>query len=43
VEPPFHVSRSAFLKTIRKAQDAGFKPDEGPRVILSKTVILRKG
>ena len=43
VEPPFHVSKSAFLKTIKKAQDAGFKPDKGPKVILSKTVILRKG
>jgi len=42
VEPPFHVSKSAFLITIRKAQDAGFKPDEGPKVILSKTVILKK-
>lgn len=43
VEPPFHVSKSAFLKTISKAQDAGLKPDEGPRVILSKAVILKKG
>ena len=43
VEPPFHVSKSAFLKTIRNAQDAGFKPDEGPKVILSKTMILNKG
>jgi ubiquinone/menaquinone biosynthesis C-methylase UbiE len=43
VEPPFHVSKSAFLKTIKKARDAGFKPDEGPRMIFSKTVILKKG
>lgn len=42
VEPPIHVSKSAFLKTIGKAEDAGFKAAHGPRVILSKTVILRK-
>lgn len=43
VEPPFHVSKSAFLETIRNAQDAGFKPAEGSKVIFSKTVILKKG
>jgi len=43
VEPPFHVSKSAFLKTIKAAQNAGFKPDEGPSVILSKTVVLKRG
>ncbi|MDY6988257.1 MAG: class I SAM-dependent methyltransferase [Thermodesulfobacteriota bacterium] len=43
VEPPFHVSKSAFLKTIKAAQEAGFKPDEGPRVFLSKTVVFKKG
>lgn len=42
VEPPIQVSKSAFLKTIVKAKDAGFKPVKGPRVILSKTVKLRK-
>ena len=42
VEPPFHVSKSAFLKTIRNAQDAGFKLDAGPKVTFNKTVILRK-
>jgi hypothetical protein len=31
---------SEFLETIRKAQDVGFKPMKGPKVILSKTVIL---
>jgi ubiquinone/menaquinone biosynthesis C-methylase UbiE len=42
VEPPFRVSKTAFQETIRKARDAGFKPVEGPRVVLSKTVILKK-
>jgi ubiquinone/menaquinone biosynthesis C-methylase UbiE len=41
VEPPFHVSKSDFLETIRKAQDVGFKPHEGPKVLFSKTAILR--
>ena len=43
VEPPFHVSKTAFLKTIKKAEDTGFKPDEGPRILLNRTVILKKG
>jgi ubiquinone/menaquinone biosynthesis C-methylase UbiE len=43
VEPPFHVSKSAFAKTVRKARDAGFKVEEGPKVILSKAVMFRKG
>jgi ubiquinone/menaquinone biosynthesis C-methylase UbiE len=42
VEPPFRVSRKAFEETIRKARDAGLKPVEGPKVLLSKTVILKK-
>jgi ubiquinone/menaquinone biosynthesis C-methylase UbiE len=43
VEPPFRVSKKAFEETIRKARDAGLKPAEGPRVLLSKTVMLKKG
>jgi len=42
VEPPFRVSKKAFEETIKNAQDAGWKPIEGPKVPLSKTVILRK-
>jgi ubiquinone/menaquinone biosynthesis C-methylase UbiE len=42
VEPSFHVSKSAFAGTIGKAGDAGFKPIEGPKVLLSRTVILKK-
>ena len=42
VEPPFHVGKSEFQETVRKAQTAGFNPLEGPKVILSKTVILEK-
>jgi ubiquinone/menaquinone biosynthesis C-methylase UbiE len=43
VEPPFRVSKMAFEETIRKARDAGLKPVEGPKMFLSKAVILKKG
>jgi len=43
VEPPFRVPKKAFEETIRKARDAGLKPTEGPKVFLSKAVILKKG
>jgi len=43
VEPPFHVSKSAFEETVRKAKDLGFIDVEGPKVLFSKTVILKKG
>jgi ubiquinone/menaquinone biosynthesis C-methylase UbiE len=43
VEPPIHVSKTAFEETIRKARDAGFTTVERPKVLLSKAAILRKG
>ena len=43
VEPPFHVSKSAFEETVRKAKDVGFTNTKGPKVLFSKTVILKKG
>ena len=43
VEPPFHVSKSAFEETIRKARNAGFTLTERPKVLLSKTAVLQKG
>jgi ubiquinone/menaquinone biosynthesis C-methylase UbiE len=42
VEPPFRVSKSAFEETIRKAQNAGFTLVERPKVLLSKTAVLKK-
>ena len=42
VEPPFHVSKSAFEETIKKAKDVGFTDSEGPNMIFHKTVILKK-
>lgn len=41
VEPSFHVSKSAFKETIRKAIKAGLKPLEGPKIFFSKAVILK--
>lgn len=41
-EPPFHVSKKAFEKTIRKAMDAGFRSTDRPEVHFSRTVILEK-
>jgi ubiquinone/menaquinone biosynthesis C-methylase UbiE len=43
VEPPFHVSKSAFEETISKARNAGFTLVERPKVLLSKTAVLKKG
>jgi ubiquinone/menaquinone biosynthesis C-methylase UbiE len=42
VEPPFHVSRAAFEKTIRKAQNSGLVLMERPKVFLGKTAVLKK-
>ncbi len=42
VEPPFHVSKAAFEQSISRAENAGFEVVENPRVLLSKSVILRK-
>ena len=43
VEPPFHVSKAAFEDTVRKAKNAGLTPVINPKVLLSKTVLLKKG
>ncbi len=42
VEPPLRVSKAGFEETIRKAREAGFKPVERPKVLLSKAVVLEK-
>jgi hypothetical protein len=42
VEPPFHVSKAAFIDSVRTAGNAGFISVATPRVLLSKTVLLRK-
>jgi ubiquinone/menaquinone biosynthesis C-methylase UbiE len=41
VEPPFHVSKAGFEKTVKKATDAGFEPEQRPKILLSKAVVLK--
>jgi ubiquinone/menaquinone biosynthesis C-methylase UbiE len=42
VEPPFHVSKKAFNYTLEIAQAVGLIVGEGPKVLFSKTAILKK-
>jgi ubiquinone/menaquinone biosynthesis C-methylase UbiE len=42
VEPPIHVSRADFNKTLEVARNAGFALSQGPKVFFSKTAILKK-
>jgi ubiquinone/menaquinone biosynthesis C-methylase UbiE len=43
VEPPFHVSKSAFEETIRIARDAGLIVIERPKMFFSRAVVLKQG
>jgi ubiquinone/menaquinone biosynthesis C-methylase UbiE len=43
VEPPFHVSKSAFEETVRKAENDGLIVIEIPKMFFSRTVLLKKG
>ena len=42
VEPPLHVSKKAFAETLNTARTVGFTPAPGPKVLFSKTAILRR-
>ncbi len=42
VEPPFHVWAAAFAETIGFAEKTGFRPEAGPKVLFSKSAILRR-
>jgi len=42
VEPPFHVSKSAFSETLRLAGNAGFIIEDGPKMLFQKTAVLKK-
>ncbi len=42
VEPPLHVSKKAFAKTLKHARDAGFTHHPGPKLLFHKTAILKK-
>jgi SAM-dependent methyltransferase len=43
VEPPFHVSTSAFAEMVGNAGNAGFELVERPNVFFGKTAVLKKG
>ncbi len=43
VEPPVHVSKKAFEETIGKAESAGLTIISRPKVLFSKTAVLKKG
>jgi len=42
VEPPFHVSKSAFEETIKTALSTGFTPGERPKVFFSRKAVLQR-
>jgi ubiquinone/menaquinone biosynthesis C-methylase UbiE len=42
VEPPFHVSTSAFKEMIAKARKSGLQPVESPKIFLGKAVVLKR-
>jgi ubiquinone/menaquinone biosynthesis C-methylase UbiE len=42
IEPPFHVSKKAFEKTVKIAREAGLAVVERPKLFLNKTVVLEK-
>lgn len=42
VEPPFHVSKSAFLKSLEIAQLNGFVLENSPGILFNRTALLRK-
>ncbi len=42
VEPIFHVSKKKFKRTCDQAEKTGFSMEEGPRVLFSRSVLLRK-
>ena len=43
VEPPFHVSKSAFEVAVRIATDTGFAVVERPKMFFSRAVLFKKG
>lgn len=43
VEPPFHVSKSAFEETVRIAENAELKVIERPKMLFSRAVLFKKG
>ncbi len=42
VEPPLHVSSSAFKETLQLAKQAGFIISKGPKMLFHQTATLKK-
>jgi len=42
IEPPFHVSKSAFAETIRKTGEAGLRCVDRPKMFVSRAVLMQK-
>ncbi|MBN1780231.1 class I SAM-dependent methyltransferase [bacterium] len=42
IEPSFHVTRKEFGLTIDAAGEAGLKPEKGPGLLFSRSVLLKK-
>ncbi len=42
VEPPFHVSRKAFAKTVNDAESQGFALAGSPRVFMGMTAMMKR-
>lgn len=43
IEPPFHTSKKDFDEIIRKAQDAGLKLIDRPKIFPNRVVLLQNG
>jgi ubiquinone/menaquinone biosynthesis C-methylase UbiE len=43
VEPNFHVSAFAFKNTLEAAKRAGFEPIGEPKILFSRSILLRRG
>lgn len=42
IEPPFHVSRTAFQESIACAREAGLRPVARPIVLFNRSVLLKR-
>lgn len=42
VEPPFHVSKTAFKETLQQAKNVGFVICEGPKMLFHQTAVLKR-
>jgi ubiquinone/menaquinone biosynthesis C-methylase UbiE len=42
IEPPMHVTSKDFRETKTKAEQAGFKVEDGPKLFLDRTAVLKR-